>query len=476
MKKPRKPFSFHSTNISYNTTAITQVETAIPAFIGYTEKAEKSGQDLTNLPTKISSLLEYEDFFGVSQNEKNLTVTITDTLNNNGLTQTQDRKISTHNSAPSPFTMYYALQLYFINGGTSCYIISVGDYNNTTVSKSQLVDGFSVLENYKEPTLLVFPDAVNISTAYNYYDLIYQALQQAKQLKDRFVIADTYANNLTTVRNTNTLGNDTELLKYGAIYYPYLKTLFPYAFKDGDIAIEHTSVDETGIQNLGSFNGLSLADLKIGGSHENTILFNDIKSQLDQTTVTLPSSSAMAGIYERVDKNRGVWKAPANVSVNGCIETTQSITDLEQETLNVHPSGKSINAIREFQGSGILVWGARTLAGNDNEWRYVSVRRFGIMVETSINKVVNSYLNEQNNNTTWQKLKVLIENFLMLQWRDGALSGNTPSRAFYVSIGLGQSMTQNDILDGLLIIELGVAPIRPAEFITMQLTYKMQQN
>ncbi|RFN58482.1 phage tail sheath family protein [Marixanthomonas ophiurae] len=476
MKKPYKRPIIQVRNVSYTPSYIAQVETAIPAFIGYTKKAKKNDQDLTITPTKISSLNEYENFFGTSQNEKNIVATLIDTINNNGNTQVSNQKITINNTAPSPFTMYYALQQFFANGGTSCYIVSVGDYDSTTISKNQLLNGLYAVENYKEPTLLVFPDALAISTADNYYDVIHQALQQAKQLKDRFVIADTYANNPATVRNTNSLGSDTELLKYGAVYYPYLKTLLPYAFEDADITIQHENIDENGVQSVGSLNGLSLTDLKIGGSHENTALFNTIKNKLDQETVTLPPSSAMAGIYGRVDADRGVWKAPANVSVSGSIKPTQNITDAEQQNLNVHSSGKSINAIRQFPGKGILVWGARTLASNDNEWRYISVSRFGIMVETSINRAIYTCLNEPNNSNTWQQIKAIIENFLTLQWQNGALSGSTPDHAFFVNIGLGQSMTQSDILDGLLKIEIGIAPTRPAEFIVLRLTYKMQQN
>lgn len=475
MKKPRKRPTLHARNLSA-TSNIAQVETAIPAFIGYTEKAEKNGQDLTNVPTKIASLSEYESLFGTSENEKNIVVTLTDTVSNNVPAQSLDRKITIDNTAPNPFLMYYALKLFFINGGTSCYIVSVGDYTNTTISKNKLLDGLHILENYNEPTLLVFPDALALSTAYDYYDVIHRALQQAKQLKDRFVIADTYKNNPITVRNTNTLGNDAELLKYGAVYYPYLKTVFPYAFKDSDITIHHTILDENGAQSTGSLNGLYLADLSVGESHENVALFNTIKSKLDQEKVTLPASSAMAGIYNSVDTNRGVWKAPANVSVSGCIETTKIITDAEQQTLNVHPSGKSINAIREFPGKGILVWGARTLADNDNEWRYVSTCRFFIMVETSIDKTINTLLNEPNNTNTWQKTKALIENFLMLQWRNGALQGNKPEQAYFVKIGLGETMTQQDIQNNLMNIVIGMATVRPAEFSLLRLSYTMQQN
>ena len=177
-----------------------------------------------------------------------------------------------------------------------------------------------------------------------------------------------------------------------------------------------------------------------------------------------------------VDRTRGVWKAPANVSLNRVIAPSVKITDADQESLNVDPNGKSINAIRSFTGKGILVWGARTLAGNDNEWRYVSVRRFFNMVEESVKKASESFVFEPNDANTWVKVRAMIENFLTLQWRAGALAGATPEDAFYVKVGLGQTMTAVDILEGRMNVEIGMAAVRPAEFIILRLNLAMQQS
>ena len=148
-----------------------------------------------------------------------------------------------------------------------------------------------------------------------------------------------------------------------------------------------------------------------------------------------------------------------------------------QDGLNVDAgSGKSINAIRSFTGKGTLVWGARTLAGNDNEWRYVSVRRFFNMVEESVKKATAQFVFEPNDANTWVKVRAMIENFLILQWRAGALAGAKPDDAFYVRVGLGQTMTAEDILNGYMHIEIGLAVVRPAEFIVLKFSHKLQQS
>ncbi|MGJ8744930.1 phage tail sheath family protein [Polaribacter sp.] len=204
--------------------------------------------------------------------------------------------------------------------------------------------------------------------------------------------------------------------------------------------------------------------------------YNIIKSEINAMPMVLPPSSAMAGVYARVDAGRGVWKAPANVSLNYVIKPSLQISHEEQRDLNVDTvAGKSINAIRSFTGKGVLVWGARTLAGNDNEWRYVSVRRFFNMAEESIKKATEQFVFEPNDKNTWVRVKAMINNFLTAQWRAGALAGPTPEKAFYVNIGLGETMTAQDILEGNMIVEIGMAVVRPAEFIILKFSHKMQE-
>ncbi len=208
----------------------------------------------------------------------------------------------------------------------------------------------------------------------------------------------------------------------------------------------------------------------------NTALYNQIKTSLAQQRVTLPPGGAIAGIYASVDRDRGVWKAPANVSVSAVIAPTVKINDEDQESLNIDPTaGKSINAIRAFTGKGTLVWGARTLAGNDNEWRYISVRKLFNMIEESTQKSTAFAVFEPNDATTWLKVKAMIESYLYGLWQQGALAGASPDDAYFVNVGLGKTMTTQDILEGRMLVEIGVAAVRPAEFIILKFTHKLQQ-
>ncbi|WP_299441154.1 phage tail sheath C-terminal domain-containing protein [uncultured Aquimarina sp.] len=230
--------------------------------------------------------------------------------------------------------------------------------------------------------------------------------------------------------------------------------------------------DITQDTNNGELHGRTLASIE----QLDNATYNTILTAIGNLPMELPPSSAIAGVYARVDSDRGVWKAPANVSLNYVIKPTVKVTNVQQDGLNVDTvAGKSINAIRTFTGKGTLVWGARTLAGNDKEWRYVPVRRFFNMAEESIKKATEQFVFEPNDMNTWVRVKAMINNFLTLQWRAGALAGPTPDKAFYVNVGLGETMTANDILDGNMIIEIGMAVVRPAEFIILKFSHKMQE-
>lgn len=197
-----------------------------------------------------------------------------------------------------------------------------------------------------------------------------------------------------------------------------------------------------------------------------------------QTALSIvPPGGAVAGVYAKTDRERGVWKAPANVSLASVVGPIVMIDNTTQDGLNVDvDAGKSINAIRAFAGKGTLIWGARTLDGNSNEWRYVSVRRFFNMVEESVKKSTYPFVFEPNDANTWVKVKGMIDNYLTTLWRQGALAGAKPEQAFFVRIGLGQTMTALDILEGRMNVEIGMAAVRPAEFIILKFSHKMQES
>jgi uncharacterized protein len=448
--------------------SVAQVATAIPAFVGFTEDAT-----LFNVPTRISSLLEFEENFGGAPTPSAIVVEL-DTNN-----------VPTNNCSvtESAYELYHSMLLYFANGGGDCYIVSVGDYTvdpTNTAAKTLLIDGIATLEKFDEPTLILFPDGVNLSET-NLGLVQQQALLQCNTLMDRFVIMDVKTTSDFTNFRTK-LGNGN--LKYGAAYYPLLQTNLPHKYRFDEIdaaganfaSIYSTDTDlVTEITTLLALTGdayLAAEALLI----PKIPIYPIIISKLSESTNTVPPSGAIAGIYAQTDATRGVWKAPANVSVNGIIGLTEDINDADQETMNIHETGKSINAIRKFTGSGFLVWGSRTLDGNSNDWRYVNVRRLANMIEESVKKACMRYVFEPNVAQTWVNVKGMIENYLTTVWNDGGLAGAKPEHAFFVAVGINQTMTAQDVLEGRMIVKVGYAPSRPAEFIILEFKQMQQKS
>jgi uncharacterized protein len=232
-------------------------------------------------------------------------------------------------------------------------------------------------------------------------------------------------------------------------------------------------VTVAGVDNS-TFAKLNTTFLSKINSFFNSVFEAKLKEAFAGIPLYLPPSPAVAGVFANVDRTRGVWKAPANVSLNSVVKPEALLSDLDQEDFNVDAeNGKSINIIRQFVGRGNLVWGARTLAGNNNEWKYVNVRRFFNMVEESCQNATRQFVFEPNDANTWVRVKGMIDNYLTNLWRVGALQGAKPEHAFYVAVGLNQTMTADDILNGLLIVEIGLAVVRPAEFIVLRFSHKL---
>lgn len=450
--------------------AVAEVATAVPAFAGYTEKAaENSPLDLILTPTKITSMVEFERVFGGPNLEFDpFEISVVDAPGNTFSV--------THLAEPAlDYILYYSIRLFFSNGGRECYVVSVGTYQPSAVidltgdastneaTRYGLADGLNAIGMADEPTLIVIPEAIKLTVA-DYQSLVQATLLQCETLQDRFALFDLHGGDqhldpaaLSAVRGLFGTNN----LKYAAAYYPFIKTSFNYSLSaaEDNVTISYDTAVNTGLGSLKS----SLP-----------ALYAFIKGLLKDHFIVLPVAAAVAGAYVANDRRRGVWKAPANVSLANVIEPVVKIDDHYNSKLNVDAvSGKSINAIRAFASKGNLIWGARTLAGNDNEWRYVPVRRFFNMVEESVKKSTEWVVFEPNDLNTWTRLKNLIENYLLLKWREGALLGTTPEQAFYVQCGLGSTMTTQDILNRRLIVEIGMAPVRPAEFVVLRITHNI---
>lgn len=600
------------------------VATAVPAFIGYTEKAIRDKKDIENVPTRISSFGEYLMYFGEGPK---ITYTIAPDENKNNIYKLTVK-------AETQFLMFNCLKSFFANGGSDCYIVSVGDYSSTKAKSDfsgekvnnageKILLGITALKRYPEPTMLVIPDAVLLEQA-DCFSLQQDMLIHCGQdMRSRVAILDVFngfkkrepgaSDDVVDVFRDG-VGNN--FLDFGAAYYPWVHTTITGAeavdFTNIDAASETAFIDilnkdvdqtvadgslnvdrateiksqfanipaarthasqhdfydavdklfkkleraeaakaevealEDGVapsQILEKIQAAGLADFttaftfptrsvsatptggdareeksfstptlvittdtkanaitgltaaitarseaeeilkdKIGVKtlHQTLLaivpLYKSILTSLREKLNLLPPSAAMAGIYSMVDNTVGVFQSPANISIGSVVAPSVNLTNGEQEDLNIPLNGKAVNAIRTFPGKGVLVWGARTLDGNSQDWRYISVRRTMIFIEQSIKIAAEAYVFEPNTALTWTNLKALVTNFLTNVWQQGALAGATVEDAFSVDIGLGVTMTPVDILDGNMKMTVKVAATRPAEFIVITFQQQMQKS
>jgi phage tail sheath protein FI len=451
---------------------ISAVDTAIPAFIGYTETAVDVP---AKKPFRIGSMIEYEQHFGKPQPEESITVTAVHVKDAAGNVVSEKYTAALDASKRSKHIMYYALQMFFANGGGPCYIVSVGTYNKpSSIVETDLEAGLAELEKVDEPTLIVVPEAQALSIA-DFKKIEEAALAQCALLKDRFVVMDVHGDALsaadpaasikTIVDNFRSGGIGTNNLKYGAAYAPNIETVLDFVVDESKTVVHY--FDSTGAATSANLDTLATT---------NNLVYESARAAIRDLSCPLPPSSTMAGVYASVDAERGVWKAPANVSLAAVVKPSIEFTNRDQEGLNDDAvAGKSVNAIRPFTGKGTLVWGARTLAGNDAEWRYINVRRLFIFIEESVNKACANFVFEPNDANTWVRVQGMIENFLTVLWRQGALQGSKPELAFNVAVGLGKTMTAQDLLEGRMIVEVALAAVRPAEFIILRFSHKLAQ-
>ncbi len=514
--------------------------TALPVFIGYTEKAiDIHGNNLTNVLTPVGSLLDYESYFGGAKyHNAEVCVDLEGTVVKITGTETSNH-------------LYRSIDLYFRNGGGNCYILSVGSYS-ASISMDHFVNALSVLKNEEGPTLIVLTDAVNLSDA-DYYTLCKSALAQCNELKNRFVILDVQNNDVTAFRKHIGVDN----LSYGSAYYPYLNTTFSHPHDEMQVSVRHSyglfekrnnirvtyagpssagatititdtvggqtdipsiRVDENNItlavgtgsgsapstiieawQKVGErgnfhievagtgsvFLSQQVADFKydqelaklgeVRIKIDNPPVYDNVVSALSQDKLILPPSGVVAAAYSKTDIGSGPWKAPANVIISDVTGPVEHINNADQESLNVSPDGKSINAVRSFTNKGTLIWGARTLDGNSKEWRYISVRRLFIKVESDVRRSTAFSVFEPNNAFTWLKIKTMLIAYLDELWSVGALNGSTAEEAYFVRAGLGETMDDRDILEGRLNISVGIAAVRPAEFVAMTITHLLRE-
>ncbi len=548
------------------------VETAVPAFIGYTERAEISGVPAVNLPVRVASMMEYEQYFGrgvldvhepgkVPSPKFELAPVPAPAEGGTPPAGTYDVAFKTSDGASTIyakleptaplFSLYNSLRLFYANGGGPCYIVSVGTYadNNgepTPISSEALMKGLEAVKDTAGPTLLVIPDASLLPVG-QYGDIAKAMMKQAHDKQDRAALLDVV--HVRSLRSTlgAELGDKimafredvgTENLSYGIAYFPYLSTsvvkpadldytIFPAGeladyllaewqktYPPGPTCVDDFRAvrdtlkkgwpDEKGERDLHPRIGKVVDDLAQrdpAGARQLQFLITrmqgvpttdaaiksrnqDLVNVFPQLTYLyekaarefnlLPASVAIAGVMTVIDNTRGVWNAPANIALNAVDGPAIRINDETQADLNKPLDGKAINVIRDFVGRGPIVWGARTLDGNSNDYRYVQVRRTLIYMEQSIKAAMSPFVFAPNDGKTWVSVVAMVSNFLQNLWARGGLMGATPQEAFSVNCGLGSTMSAQDVLEGYMVVQVLVQMVHPAEFIELTFKQKME--
>jgi Bacteriophage tail sheath protein len=308
-----------------------------------------------------------------------------------------------------------AVQGFFLNGGSRCFVVNIGNGNPIVGADNANRKGLSVLDPI---------DQISIVAAPGYTDpKDYEALlNHCENLKDRVAILDASQNiqdisSLTKVGSAaapprRRSGRRPRNSDYGAFYFPWITTRDAFDPKQ---------------------------------------------------IVQVPPSGHLAGIYARTDSKHGVHKAPANISIRGALNVSYRVTRAEQELLN----SQGVNCIRFFSG-GIKVLGSRTLASSGSEWKYINVRRLCAMIEESIARSTRWVVFEPNDVPLWKSIRRDVGAFLTLLWRQGALIGRTPQEAFFVKCDR-ETNPQEAVDAGQVIILIGIAPVKRTEFVIFKI-------
>jgi len=321
-------------------------------------------------------------------------------------------------SQPSIFNFVAAVNGFYDNGGGKCYVYIMGVQNMECSIRENQADklGLYAFDDVDDMALHVCP-GLNFNQQR-------EMLEHCETRKDRFAILD------GPIVSLGDMDIQASNKGYGALYVPWLKVTKPSWY-------------------------VGEQDIKIGGPLRRKMI------KKDKNELYVPPSGHMAGLYARVDTDRGVHKAPANEIVMGITGLSQNINAIEQGQYN----DRGINVIRAFKDRGIRCWGARTLATkSDPSWKYINVRRLFIMIEQSIMQGMQWAVFEPNDHTLWKKLTRDVRAYLMRIWRSGALFGASPDEAFYVKCD--EETNPRYLIDaGQVNVQIGICPVKPAEFV-----------
>ena len=335
--------------------------------------------------------------------------------------------------------MGLAVYNFFLNGGGAAYIVNVGEGTPADYDKA-----FASLQKIRDISIICLPGKAWGTGNSNATDrgIIEKAITHAEEMQNRMVIVD-IAETVKLATKNDVTNEDTGLnpkpSMFSVAYYPWVEVANPF-YKPNDEEDEEEEEEEP-----------------------------------PPATFKMAPSSFVAGMWAKIDGRRGVWKAPAGVetALLGVVGLTDNVDDKVQGQLN--PVG--INCIRKIPGAGPVIWGSRTLATKtDPEWRYVPVRRTASMIEESIYTNIQWAVFEPNDHRLWSSLRVNINAFMNGLWRAGAFQGEKASDAYFVRCNLGDTMTQDDVDLGKVIVEVGFAPLKPAEFVIVRIQQKVAQQ
>ena len=550
IKNPQTP-GVYTVDDNMSPTSIIGVPTAVPAFVGYSEKAEVAGKSALMQAIRIASLADYEAAFGAGYRPlfgleevtgKDLAPTDydVDVLDVDAKPPiTRYYKITDDTSSGTPpvvtrlprFHLYNSVQLFYANGGGECFVVSVGSYQTAggAIDGALLEQGLAVLGEVPGPTMVAIPDAVLLTPDVGkppwqgpeaYWDLCNKMIGQAATLQDRVAILDVYGGQLVDDKTTfeeviDTFQNgiDASSPSYGVSYFPFLETTLIGAgaidyqsiasnafatlrqvltwqnqhLNGADAVTQQAIADEiAAMQPLTPSQGGRAVVAADGGSESVAALNQKLVAALPllasvekillQKARVVPPSGALAGVIAANDASQGVWTAPANLDLQSVVAPTFQLDTAQQGALNSPVNGRAIDPIRQLPEGGALVWGARTLDGNSQDFRYVQVRRTLIYIEQSIKGGLLSFVFAANDGKTWTAVVSMVSSFLTTLWQQGGLVGNSASQAFSVQCGLGSTMTQQDIIDGYLRVQVLVSPSRPAEFIVLDFLQQVQSD
>ncbi|WP_046007323.1 phage tail sheath family protein [Pseudoalteromonas rubra] len=503
--------------------SVVPVATAVPAFVGYTPAAEYQGKSYLNKAQKITSFAEFQAIYmkenppppadpSVQYHPEYYLIESEQQPDTGDYLTIAGRYYSVVADSGSIYYLYNSVRWFYENGGGDAYIVSVGTHGNSTgkpgavgtqgvnpnVKLDELQAGLSLLKNEQAPTMYICPEATLLPVADN-GTLMQSMLLQAGEMQTAICLFDiiggkapdpiTYTQDIEVFRNnTGSKG-----LKFGAAYYPFVGTTLMQTDEinytnlcGGDLLQLQALLSpesapnpaaEQIIAKINQNDGSMTASQYHAALLSASQTYSQIISHVLQDANVLPPGGGMAGVYTVNDNEMGVWHAPANTPIVGAASLPIRLSDSQQENLNVDAiTGKSVNAIRFFNGLGILVWGARTLDGNSQDWRYIAVRRTMTFIEQTCQQAIRAYALAPNDANTWGAIKSEISSFLTGVWKEGGLQGSQAADAFRVECGLGTTMTSDHLLNGFLKVTVKVAVVRPAEFIVLEFEQEMGKS